>query len=92
MANVLDRPLYVPAQTDAAYGTALITAMGLDTLERTAEALDDSISMRRFIEREPEMTRAYSDLFEIYREADLALRNVDARLHDFQARQVGGRA
>ena len=49
MANALDRPLYVPAQTDAAYRTALITAMGPGTLERTPEALDDSISPDRFI-------------------------------------------
>jgi len=88
VANVLERPLRIPEQPDAAYGAALVTAMGIDWLKREPQALDSLIAMRRVIEPNPEASRAYATLFDIYSEADQALRSVDARLHDFEHRQA----
>jgi xylulokinase len=88
VANVLDRPLRIPEEPDAAYGIALMTAMGVGAIERTPEALDTVIAMRQFIEPAPEVSRAYATLFDIYRDADAALGSIDARLHDFERRQA----
>jgi len=88
VANVLDRPLRIPEEPDAAYGIALMTAMGVGAIERTPEALDTVIAMRQFIEPDPKASRAYATLFDIYRDADAALGSIDARLHDFERRQA----
>ena len=87
VANVLNRPLRVPEQPDAAYGAALITAMGVNAIERTPKALESVIAIRQLIEPNPEMSRAYATLFDIYRDADTALRPISARLHDFEHQQ-----
>ena len=87
VTNVFNRPLHVPEQPDAAYGIALITAMGLDIVERTPEALEAIIALRWSIEPDPEMSHAYATLFDIYRHADAALRCIDIRLHDFVQQQ-----
>ena len=94
VSNVLDRPLRVPQQPDAAYGTALITAMGIGAIERAPEALEPLIAIRQLIEPDPAMSRAYATLFDVYRDADSVLRSIAVRLHDFeheQARMLQGR-
>jgi len=88
VANVLDRPLRIPEEPDAAYGIALITAMGVGAIERTPEALDSVIAMRQFVEPDPKVSRVYATLFDIYRDADAVLRSIDARLHDFEHQQA----
>lgn len=88
VANVLDRPLRIPKEPDAAYGMALMTAMGVGAIERTPEALDTVIAMREFIEPDAETSRSYATLFDIYRDADAALHSIDARLHEFERQQT----
>jgi len=87
IANILNRPLMVPEQVDAAYGTALITAMGIGALERRPEALDTVISMRQTIDPDPLVSSTYDRMFELYRQADEALRTVDLRLGEFEMAQ-----
>ena len=77
----------VPEQVDAAYGTALITAMGIGALERSPEALDSVISMRRRIEPNPIVSSSYETMFKLYRQADEALRSVDRQLGEFERAQ-----
>ncbi|MGQ9494025.1 MAG: xylulokinase [Anaerolineae bacterium] len=89
MANVLNRPLRLPEQPDAAYGAALITAMGINALERTPEAVESVVTIRQFIEPELEASLAYAALFDIYREADAALGSVSDRLHRFEQQRAG---
>jgi xylulokinase len=91
VANVLDRPLRIPEEPDAAYGIALITAMGVGAIERTPEALDSIIAIRHLLEPNPEISRAYAALFDIYREIDVALQGIDVRLHDFEQQQTRAR-
>ncbi len=91
VANVLNRPLAIPEQIDAAYGAALITAMGVGLLPPTPDALDAIIGIRRRIEPDPDLAQAYTTLFAIYRDADAALRAISARLHDFEHQQQGRR-
>ncbi len=87
IANILNRPLMVPEQVDAAYGTALITAMGIGEIEQSPKALDTLISMRQTIEPDPVVSSSYAELFDIYRQADEALRAVDLHLGDFEKAQ-----
>ena len=88
VCNVLNRPLQIPAQPDAVYGGALITAMGIGLIEQTPAALDRIIAMRHALQPEPDAVNAYARLFEIYRETDTALRSISARLHAFEHQQV----
>ncbi len=87
IANILNRPLMVPEQVDAAYGAALITAMGIGALEQSPKALDSVINMRKKIEPDPLASSTYATLFDIYRQADQALRSIDLRLGDFEKTQ-----
>jgi xylulokinase len=88
IANILNRPLMVPEQVDAAYGIALITAMGVGALEQSPKALDPVITMRTRIDPDPFVSSSYATLFDIYRQADQALRSVDLRLGDFEKAQL----
>ncbi len=56
--------------------------MGL--IDRTPEALESVIAIRELVEPNPEMSCAYATLFDIYRDADAALRSIDAQLHAFE--------
>ena len=87
IANMINRPLMVPEQVDAAYGIALITAMGIGALDRSPEALEPVIAMRRRIEPDPLVSSTYETMFELYRQADEALRSVDIRLSEFERAQ-----
>jgi xylulokinase len=87
VANVLNRPLRVPEQPDAVYGAALITAMGINAIERTSEALESVIAIQQIIEPNPEVAHIYATLFSVYRDADTALRPIAARLHEFEHQQ-----
>ncbi|MCC6804730.1 MAG: hypothetical protein IT319_17740 [Anaerolineae bacterium] len=87
VADVLNRPLTIPDQPDAAYGAALITAMGTGMMEATPQALEAVIGIRRRVQPDPESTEAYATLFDIYCDADSALRTISARLHDFEHTQ-----
>ena len=87
VADVIDRPLRVPAEPDAAYGAALLTAMGVRLIERTPEALESVIAIHRTIEPNAERVHQYATLFQIYRDADTAMRPLAARLHAFEHQQ-----
>jgi xylulokinase len=89
VCNVINRPLMIPQNTDAAFGAALITAMGAGMLPLEPTAVEGAVQMRMRIEPDPALVATYDALFEIYREADAALHLVSARLHDFEHNHVG---
>jgi len=88
VCDALNRPLRIPEQPDAVYGGALITAMGVGLIERTPATLDRTIAMRHTLEPELDAANACAQLFEIYRETDVALRSVSMRLHTFEHQQA----
>lgn len=92
VANVLDRRLAVPVESDASYGAALITAMGVNLIDRTPEALERLIAYDTTVEPSPQTADAYTRLFAIYQEADRVLRPVSARLSAFEHEQLKGKA
>lgn len=88
VTDVLDRPLSIPEQADAAFGSALITAMGINILPKSIEALDAVIRIRAHVEPSHEPARAYAALFEIYQDTDQALKTISERLQDFDHAQT----
>ena len=84
VCNVLNRPLMIPQRTDAAFGSALITAMGAGRLAPEPAAIEAVTHMQVQIEPDPALVAIYDTLFQIYREADAALRPISERLHNFE--------
>jgi xylulokinase len=89
VCNVINRPLMIPQHADAAFGAALITAMGAGMISPEPTAVEKVIHMRMRIDPDPELAATYDALFEIYREADTALHLISARLYDFEHNHVG---
>lgn len=88
VTNVLNRPLSIPEQADAAYGSALITAMGINILPASIETLDAVIRVRAQVEPDEAIVQAYDTLFDIYQDADRALKSISERLHDFERKDA----
>ena len=86
VSDVLDRILKVPEQIDAAYGAALITAIGMGLIEPDPERLDSIVKINRVITPNEHNVSHYSDLFEVYRYTDKALRPAFGLLHRFDLR------
>jgi len=84
VANVLNRPLAVPAEPDASFGAALITAMGVGVLPRNATAVASVVSYRTQLQPQPERAATYERLFAIYRDTDTALQKIGGRLSAFE--------
>jgi len=87
LADVLERPLAVPANVDAAYGGALAGAMGVGLLERSADAVEAVVD-RGTNAYQPDARRSaiYRDLFAIYREMVADLERYAPRLMDIERR------
>ncbi|RPI97784.1 MAG: xylulokinase, partial [Chloroflexi bacterium] len=89
VCNVLNRPLMIPQSTDAAFGAALITAIGAGMIAPEPAAVNRVTHMRMHLEPDARLVSTYDTLFGIYREADAALRLVSERLYDFEHSQSG---
>ena len=88
VANVLNRPLAVPEEPEASFGIALITAMGVGVVERSASAVESLVRYRTKVDPQPNLAVAYAELFSIYRDADAALQKISGRLGAFEQRQI----
>lgn len=87
MADVLGRPLAVPANVDAAYGGALAGAMGVGLLDRSAEAVEAVVDHGTTDYQPDDRRRAiYDDLFEVYRAMVRDLARYGSRLLDVEQR------
>jgi xylulokinase len=84
VANVLNRRLAVPVEPDASFGAGLLTGMGVNLFDRSAAAVERLIGYEAEVVPEPGLASAYARLFEIYRDADQALRGISARLTAFE--------
>jgi len=91
VCNVLDRSLTIPQHTGAVFGTALITAVGAGMIAGEPAALQEFVHTSFRLEPDPALVATYDALYEIYQEADLALRTVSERLHEFEHNHSGRR-
>jgi len=83
IADTLNRPIRVPAERDAAYGTALITGMGIGLFPSDADELSDLVVYEKIREPSSASVAVYDELFHIYQDADKALKAISHRLNDF---------
>lgn len=87
LADVLGRPLAVPANVDAAYGGAVAGAMGAGLLERTAEAVEAVVDPGTTeYHPDPRRSALYDDLFDLYRRMIVDLRRYGPPLMDIERR------
>ena len=88
MADVLNRPLTIPVERDAAYGAALMAGMTAGLYP------DDPIAIASFVRTEATVqpirahVETYDALFEIYHAADQALTPISARLFEWRSRKI----
>jgi xylulokinase len=92
VCNVINRPLMIPQHTDAAFGAALITAMGAGMIAPEPAAVEQAAHVRMRVDPDPELVAVYDTLFDVYREADVALQSISARLYDFERTYSSGRS
>lgn len=84
MADALGRELLVPTERSAAYGAALLAAVGIGLYPSDPGMLGQLIQIERFLNVQPELQQYYERLFKLYLEADMTLANVShqiERLH-----------
>jgi xylulokinase len=83
LTDVLERPLILPAERDAAYGAALITGMGAGLFPRDAKALSGLIRTAGTCQPRPDVAERYRALHAIHRDAAAALAPLSHRLSAF---------
>jgi len=83
IADTLNRTIRVPAERDAAYGTALITGMGVNLFPSDPAELSKLIIYEEERQPLPASVAIYNELYEIYQDADYLLKTISHRLNDF---------
>jgi xylulokinase len=73
MADTLNRRILVPRQKDAAYGSALVTGMGIGMFPEDADGIEKLIRFEDSLEPNEAHIGLYQQLFEIYQSTDIAL-------------------
>lgn len=86
MSEILDRPLTVPAHVDAAYGAALVAAIGVGLIDNEASAIEAATGDGA-IRYEPQGPAAqrYQELFGIYQDSIGWQRKISAQLTAFES-------
>ncbi len=85
MADVTGLLIEKPEHGDASYGAALIAGIGTGAFASPADAVDRCVRIASRAEPEPERHRFYTELFQIYKDAQTALAPIDHRLHKLTA-------
>lgn len=80
LSDVLGCVLVVPEETDAAFGAAMIAAVGTGEYGSFAEAVSACTRIGRSIAPDPERHALYSDLYALYRGSQPSLRETSHRL------------
>jgi xylulokinase len=86
VCDVLGQPLLLPRQQDAAYGAALIVGVAAGLFDSSPAAIQELIQLEARLEPDAQTHAVYSDLFEIYRDADKRLIDIAHRLTAFGRR------
>lgn len=88
IADTLNRSILIPAERDAAYGAALIAGMGVGLFPADVDAIATLIQIEE--QREPDAAHVplYDELFDIYQDADAAVKSISHRLTDFERKHT----
>ncbi len=90
VCDILGQPLTVPRNRDAVYGAALITAVAAGFIDLDSEQIEAIIPIEARLEPDLSTHARYSELFEIYKQADRLLKPVASRLQKFERRDSAG--
>jgi len=86
MADVTGLLIEKPENGDASYGAALVAGIGIGAFASPAEAVARCVRIVGRAEPDTGRHRFYSELFQIYKDAQAALAPIDHRLHKLVAR------
>lgn len=84
VADVLGQPLILPKEQDAAYGAALISGVAAGLFEAEPASIQSLVQIERRLEPNPATHALYTELFEIYQEAEHRLHDIAHRLTEFE--------
>jgi xylulokinase len=81
MADVLGRTIHLPVNGDASFGAAVLAGIGIGTFSDPADAL--ARCARTIATHEPDSSThdRYSEFFEVYRDSQQRLVDINHRLH-----------
>ncbi|MBI9045269.1 MAG: hypothetical protein JEZ06_12340 [Anaerolineaceae bacterium] len=83
ISNVLNRPIHIPVEKDAAYGAALITGIGAGIFPKESEGIRSLIKFEKERIPNPLAVKKYDELFNIYQEADEVIKLISQSLTVF---------
>jgi xylulokinase len=86
ITDVLKRPIFIPNGTDAAFGSALLTGMGVGLYPTDSKPLSELIKIREVKTPHERTARLYDDMYKIYTEADQRLGGIWRQLFDVSNR------
>jgi xylulokinase len=84
MADVLGKPILVPANGDASFGAALVAGLGVGVFASPAAAIGQCARLVGEHQPDPSTHDRYSELFAIYGEVQQRLVEPNHQLHRFQ--------
>lgn len=85
MADVLGRPIMLPANGDASFGAALVAGVGAGTFADETDAVTRCCRIVSSEEPSPAARATYSELFEVYRDVQRNLVSINHRIHELTA-------
>jgi xylulokinase len=85
MADVLGRQILLPANGDASFGAAVVAGIGVGMYTDAADAVARCCRTVLAHEPSPESHRRYSEFFEVYRDVQRHLVEINHRIHELTA-------
>ena len=76
----------VPANGDASFGAALVAGLGVGVFSSPEEAVERCVRLVARHRPDPECHALYSELFDVYKDAQARLAPIDHRLHALTTR------
>ncbi len=85
IADCLQRGVKIPVEKDAAFGTALLTGMGIGFYPQDPDQIEALIHLEEEILPVPDNAETYQTLFAIYQQADLAAQTISHQLNAYES-------
>jgi xylulokinase len=85
MADVLGRPIVVPANGDASFGAAMVAGIGVGVFDGPDDAVERCVRVTSMHEPDPAVHTTYQHLFTVYRDVQQRLVEPNHRLHALTA-------
>ncbi len=82
MADVLGRPILLPAHGDASFGAAVVAGIGAGVFADVDDAVARCCRIAHGPDPDPVAHRRYAEFFDVYRAVQVALVDANHRLHE----------